>query len=185
RKRLTAAGADGVSSWEIAEELLLSLPRQLDKSEDWEKAGLAALRLGYDERAMQWFARARPRLRGQHLGALAGVLELLLNAVNRDYEYSDRIDPEALKDTLGSSLEHLWHRLSTIECAATDFLQAANALHAVETYPFYILEHLLQHHPYVTKWDARYGTFDLQAYAIIWRALAEHQSQLLDVALER
>ena len=184
-KRFTASCAYRVCDWETAEKLLLSLAHQFDKSEDWEKAGLAALRLGNDERALQWLARARPRVRGQHLGVLASALEPLLNAVNRDYEYSDRVDHQALKYKLGSSLEHLGHRLPTIECATTDLLQAANILHAVETCPFYILEHFLQHHPYVTEWDAHYGTFDLQAYTIVWRALVEHQALLLDVALER
>jgi len=184
-KRFAASCAYRVCDWEFAEELLLSLARQFDKSEDWERAGLAALRLGDDERAMQWFAHARPRVRGQHLGVLAGVLEPLQHALNRDYEWCDRVDHQALKHKLGSLLERLRHRLSAIEFAPTDLLQVANALHAVETYPFYILEQILPHHPYITEWDARYGTFDLQAYAIIWRALVEHQALLLDVALER
>ena len=184
-KRFTASCAYRLCDWECAEELLLSLARQFDKSDDWEKAGLAALRLGDEERAMQWFAQARPRVRGQHLGVLAGVLEPLLQALNRDYEWCDRVDHQALKYKLGSLLENLRHRLSAIEFAPTDLLQVANALHAVEASPFYRLEEILLHHPYITEWDARYGTFDLQAYAIIWRALVEHQALLLEVALER
>jgi hypothetical protein len=172
------------SDWEFAEELLLSLARQFDKSDDWERA-VGRARLGDEERAAQWFAHARPRVRGQHLGVLAGVLEPLLHTLNRDYEWCDRVDHQALKHTLGSLLEHLRQRLSAIEFAPTDLLHVANTLHAVETYPFYLLAQILPHHPYITEWDARYGTFDLQAYAIIWRALVEHQALLLEAALER
>jgi tetratricopeptide (TPR) repeat protein len=182
-KRFAASCAYNIGEWGFAEELQQSHANELNDPINWENAGLAALRMGHEERAITWLSRARPRVPSQRVGPLAPILERLLEALNHDYHWGDVLDHQVLKQELDSSLEQLRRTLSATDYAPSDLLQAANAIHTVEAYPFYTLEQIVKRHPHVPHWDARYGTFDLRAYGVVWRALVEHKALLLDHGL--
>ncbi len=184
-KRFAASCAYNIGEWGFAEELHQSLANELNDPINWEKAGLAALRMGHEERAIKWLNRARPRVSSQRVGPLATILERLLEALNRDYHWGDIPDHQALTQELASSLDQLRRTLSSTDYAPSDLLQAANAIRKVEAYPFCKLEQIVMRHPHVPHWDARYGTFDLRAYGVVWRALVEHKALLLDHGLTR
>jgi len=170
--------------WEFAEELLTTLANESHDPDDWERAGLAALRMGHDDRASEWLNRARPRVSPRQVGPLAGAIEFLLRTLNREYHWSDIIDYRDLQQGLRDSIQRVERHLSSADYQANDFLQAATAIGTVEKYPFYVLSELEKLQMYVERWDARYGTFDLKAYGVVWRGLVEHQALLLEHGLK-
>jgi hypothetical protein len=185
-KRFAALCAYERGDWALAEDLYHGLALNSDKPVDWEKAGLAALRMGHDGRAVEWLACARPRVPWQTVGILKQLLERLLDAINRDYFSGDVQDYETMKQALDASVGHLQATLSRpTDYAPNELLQAAAAISTVEQYPFDVLSEIVGRNLYVDEWDARYGTFDLLAYRIVWRALLEHQAVLLDNGLKR
>lgn len=183
-KRFIAFCAFRVGEWRRAEDLFQNLAHVSGDPVDWEKAGLSALHLDDEERAVQWLSRARPRVPAQQVGPLAPVLDHLLCAINRDYHFTDNTDFCSLRDGLAASLVTLRRILSSASHSPNHLLKAAAAISAVERYPFYVLSQVVEREMYVEHWDARYGTFDLRAYTVVWRALVEHQAVLLENAVQ-
>ncbi len=184
-KRFAIFCAHDIGEWTFVEEAHQSMAHDSADPSAWEKAGLAVLRMGKDERAIEWLSRARPRVSPQRVGALATVLESLLHALNCDYHWTEKPDSQALKQELAASLMTLQRILSSTDYSPKDLLQAATAIGTVEKYPFYVLSQVIEQEMYVERWDARYGTFDLRAYSVVWRASVEHQALLLGHAIER
>lgn len=184
-KRFAAFCAYKVGEWGFVEELQQGHANELNDPTNWENAGLAALRMGHEDRAIEWLNRARPRVPSHRVGPLAPSLKRLLEALNRDYHWGDILDHQAWKQELTDSREELRGTLSSNDYAPNDLLQAANAIRTVEAYPFYTFEQIMKRHPHVSHWDVRYGTFDLWAYSIVWRALVEHEVLLLDNGVQR
>ena len=182
-KRFATFCAHDLGEWTFVEKAHQGMAPDSADPFAWEKAGLAVLRLGQDERAIEWLSRARPRVSPQRVGPLAAVLESLLHALNCDHHWGDVPDYQGLKQELAGSLVKLQRTLSSIDYAPKDLLQAATAIGTVEKYPFYVLSQIIEQEMYVKQWDARYGTFDLRAYNVVWRALVEHQALLLDHGL--
>ena len=177
--------AHDLGEWTFVEEAHQGMAPELADPFAWEKAGLALLRMGQDERAIEWLGRARPRVPPQRVGPLAAVLKSLLHALNCDHYWGDVPDYQGLKQELAGSLMELQRTLSSTDYAPKDLLQAATAIGTVEKYPFYVLAQIIDQKMYVEHWDARYGTFDLRTYSVVWRALIEHQALLLGHAVER
>lgn len=184
-KRFIASCAYKVGEWGFVEELQQGDANALNTPTNWENAGLAALRMGHEERAIEWLSRVRPRVPPQRVGPLAPILESLIQALNRDYHFGAGRDHRKLQDALAASLAELKRELSSNEYAPNHLVQAAAAIGTVERYPFYVLSELVAREMYVDHWDERYGTFDLPAYGIVWRALVEHQVVLFEKALQR
>jgi hypothetical protein len=185
-KHFAAFCAYDLGDWAFAEKAHQSLAHDSADPFIWEKAGLAAVRMGHEERATEWLSRARPRVPPQRVGPLASILESLLQALNCDYHFGDGHDPRKLQEILDASLAQLQRDLSSDEHAhaPNHLLQAAAAIGTVERYPFYVLSQLVACEMYVNHWDERYGTFDLAAYGIVWHALIQNQALLFEKALQ-
>lgn len=184
-ERFIAHCAYELSEWAFAEQIYQNIAQKSSKPVDWERAGLAALRMGHEENAAKWLSRARPRIDRKQLGRLETDLDFLLLSLNRDYYLDDDIDHQSFGERLAASCTHVRQALASNTYLPNELIQAASAISTVERYPFYVLSQIIKRDLYVERWDARYGTFDLLAYGIVWQALMEHQLLLLDYALKR
>ena len=149
----------------------------------WWRVGHAALALGRDADADAAFRQTQPRLAKAALGPLAEELADIRAAVNRNYVFDDAVDHAALAAALALSCSHLAAALDGPHPWTPAMLFAAEeALDLVRRVPFRVLAETPPRSGYIECFDARYGTLDLKAYAIVHNALLEHEALLIEHA---
>ena len=179
--------ASGCGQLDEVAEALVSLATSSEDRADWRRAAQAFLALGRDTEATDCFRRSRPRLQLSDLCRLGACLKRLADAASADYFLDDE-SSSTTREQLQSSLCESEVELSTALTAphiytSDELLSAALMLIKVHAYPFNVLAQAPCQYSYVEPFDARFGCFDLMAYAIVATALRSHAVVLLSQAL--
>jgi hypothetical protein len=169
--------------WSEAFDRLTAAAAHRKSIDLWWRAGQAALYLGRDADARAAFVHITERLPARTLGALAEALGELIAAVNHLYLHAEGVDYRVLAAGLRQGLARLEARLVRSDpWTPADLVDAAWELRMVRNEPFANLAMVPRQHGFVARFDRRYGTLDLEAFAIVHRALAEHEAGLLTAA---
>jgi hypothetical protein len=182
---LVGMAAHELGEWTIALNRLTAEGERRAAFDVWRRAGEAALHLGRDADAEAAFGRTAPRLAASALGPLAEALADIRAAVNRLYTFDDPVDHRVLAATLALSRSRLVDRLAGPHGWTPAMLfEAEEALDLVRRAPFRVLGETPARTGYIAAFDARYGTLDLEAFAIVNHALLEHEGALLEHAAD-
>ena len=168
-------------------EARVSLATSGEDRAEWRRAAQTFLAIGRDTEAADCFRRSRPRLQSSDLSRLGACLKTLADATSAEYFLEDEgssTTRQQLKQSLCESEVELSKALNASHIYTSDELvSAALKLLKIHAYPINVMARAPRQYSYVEPFDARFGCFDLMAYAIIATALLSHAVVLLSQAL--